>query len=270
MISMPEQTVICNPNPNAGLGNRIICLISSMAIAHKLEANVVINWIPSSKFRADFTDLFKNNEWETLNLSSEELKAYSDQHPNVEVVNTAKLVTSLEELRKTPKHWRFKKGNEFDPYTDTQPEIKNFLLPFFRQLKPVDLVLDEIRSYQHNLNDDAISMTLRTWRDAKFLQSRFNINRVYDILESNPDSQFFLCSDSDEVINHLIEKFGSRLLTAPKRTHHGDRNSAIGIQDALIDVLLVSKTNYMKVSDKSTFSEMGWWFGNCTAQVEVI
>jgi len=59
-------------------------------------------------------------------------------------------------------------------------------------------------------------------------------------------------------------------LSFPKRTYHGDRNSIEGIQDALIDLLLLSKNNQLVASAQSTFSEVAWWFGECRASVQII
>lgn len=59
-------------------------------------------------------------------------------------------------------------------------------------------------------------------------------------------------------------------MSYPTRTTRGDRNSTEGIQDALIDMLLLAKNAELRVSKLSTFSEVAWWFGQCNANVEII
>ena len=59
-------------------------------------------------------------------------------------------------------------------------------------------------------------------------------------------------------------------MTYPRRTFPGDRKSREGIQDALIELLLLAENKSLKASYLSTFSEMAWWFGGCRARVEVI
>jgi hypothetical protein len=56
----------------------------------------------------------------------------------------------------------------------------------------------------------------------------------------------------------------------PKRTAVNDRTSREGMQDILIDLLLLSRNKHLVASYLSTFPELAWWLGGCQATVSII
>ncbi|CAK9041487.1 unnamed protein product [Durusdinium trenchii] len=72
------------------------------------------------------------------------------------------------------------------------------------------------------------------------------------------DVMFFLATDDPNVEERMKSYFGPRLLTSSKRTLN--RNCAAGIQDALIDLLLLSQGAEVLGSFKSSFSAMASHF----------
>jgi len=68
----------------------------------------------------------------------------------------------------------------------------------------------------------------------------------------------------------LVNRYGSRIISYPRRTQINDRVSREGMQDILIDLLLLSKNCTLIASYMSTYPEVAWWFGGCQATVEII
>jgi hypothetical protein len=62
--------------------------------------------------------------------------------------------------------------------------------------------------------------------------------------------------------------FIGRIMVYKKRSF--SRNDKKGVQDALVDLLLLSGTKYIIGSYLSTFTETAWWFGQCEARVEIV
>ena len=89
-------------------------------------------------------------------------------------------------------------------------------------------------------------------------------------MDKEKTGNFFIVCDSPPVVEQVRQRYGARVLLYPRRMFSGDRKSTEGIQDALIELLLLAKNKSLKASHLSTFSEMAWWLGGCQAAVEVI
>eukprot|EP00933_Yihiella_yeosuensis_P015193 TRINITY_DN13333_c0_g1_i1.p1 TRINITY_DN13333_c0_g1~~TRINITY_DN13333_c0_g1_i1.p1 ORF type:complete len:395 (+),score=38.65 TRINITY_DN13333_c0_g1_i1:97-1185(+) len=70
----------------------------------------------------------------------------------------------------------------------------------------------------------------------------------------NADTRFFLATDDPQVEAALKQRYGQRVLTQKKRTL--DRNSPEGIEDAFLDLLLLSQGSKVIGSFRSSFSAM--------------
>ena len=113
-----------------------------------------------------------------------------------------------------------------------------------------------------------ISVHVRSWhQDSKEWSRTFSLEKVYEALDKEDGSIFFICCDSDEVLRKIRLRYGSRTISYPARTFAGDKGSRIGMQDALIQLLLLSKNSRHIITPGSTYSEIAWWLGGCRASV---
>lgn len=78
-------------------------------------------------------------------------------------------------------------------------------------------------------------------------------------LEDDPSAGFFLATDDIEVEEAMREKFGRCLLVNEGKTF--GRDSKDGMEDALVDLLSLSKCNRIAGSYSSSFSETAARFG---------
>ncbi len=83
-----------------------------------------------------------------------------------------------------------------------------------------------------------------------------------------PKDKFLLCTDSKKTEDKFKKVFGKRIIVFPKGNRKQSKDTAI--QEALIDLLLLSKTKHILGSYLSTFTELAWWFGGCKARVEIV
>ncbi|CAE8681871.1 unnamed protein product, partial [Polarella glacialis] len=86
-------------------------------------------------------------------------------------------------------------------------------------------------------------------------------------LFKDEDATFFLATDDPEVEAAMRHRFGNRLLTQRKRTL--DRNSPEGIEDALLDLLLLAQGEKVIGSFRSSFSAMASHFRMVPLQIVV-
>jgi hypothetical protein len=151
---------------------------------------------------------------------------------------------------------------------------------------PTGFIKKEVEEFATKFDNNTISVNIRSWADTKVpgrsdlvlrhagakdrSETLFSLEKVYRMLDKEEGSSFFVSCDSEEVLRNITRRYGRRVISYPHSVKVGDRLSKRGMQEALIDLLLLSKNNRLKVSAYSTFSEVAWWFGGCTASVECI
>jgi len=89
-------------------------------------------------------------------------------------------------------------------------------------------------------------------------------NKVSSILKSEPKALFYLASDDATTIAHFQERFGNCILSRPKTF---GRTSVQGIQDAIIEMWLLSKTKKIFGSFYSSYSGMAAKIGNIDLEI---
>jgi hypothetical protein len=71
-------------------------------------------------------------------------------------------------------------------------------------------------------------------------------------LRTDPMTTFFLATDSPDVESRFMAAFGDRIIRYPKEF---GRNTVKGVQDALVDLVCLSRTGKIIGSEGSSFSE---------------
>lgn len=87
--------------------------------------------------------------------------------------------------------------------------------------------------------------------------------RMQEMIASDTEIRFYVASDSMEEKKHLKEAFGNRIITAVENT---SRNSVQGIQDALIELYVLSRTDLILGSVKSSYSETAAQIGQISCE----
>ncbi|MDD4352749.1 MAG: hypothetical protein PHU71_07305 [Candidatus Gracilibacteria bacterium] len=203
------------------------------------------------------------------------MKRYVAQNDRYFVVDTWKLLVFPGELRGKDGTGLLRPGeNGIDfAYGRIPLSIRNDFLAHMRRLVPIKYIRQQVEEFARKFDSRTISVNIRSWPepDNKLrAEILFKMESVYAKLDKEKESNFFVVSDSAAVLHDLVKRYGQRVIFYPKRTQPGDRGSKCGIQDALIDLLLLSKNKVLKASAFSTYSEMAWWFGGCQAEVENI
>jgi len=260
-----------------GLGNRLKCLISSMRFADKYSKTLILYWPTNYDYNCKFSDLFEN---EMIEISSDELQKIRDEKNTKGVYKVLK-TWRLEPLLEDRLPYNFAKaypsetGKNIDFEYDRIPvSLRNKYLACVNKLIPQKYINEKVENFSKIFDKNTISLGVRTWRmstdDSEARKQIFNIDKVYSNINKLKDSVFFVACDSPGVLQKLINKYGKRILFYPKITFPGDTRSKEGIQDAFVDLLLLSKNKRLIASNSSTFHEMAWWLGGCIAKVDII
>ena len=88
--------------------------------------------------------------------------------------------------------------------------------------------------------------------------------KICDVLMQNPSSAFYLASDDEDTVSELKAKFGDKVIVRAKEL---SRKTSVGMQNALIDMLLLGKCKKIFGSYFSSFSEMASWIGGVELEI---
>jgi len=166
----------------------------------------------------------------------------------------------------------YQSGHDIDFEYERIPfSIRNDYLKYVDRLSPLRYVREQVNTFSKAFDDGTISLSIRSWPEEDMRKDGlFRIENVYRLVDKYNTANFFVSSDADWIVNKLILKYGGRILFHPKRKVAGGRTSSTGMQDILIDLLLLSRNKHLVASYFSTFSELAWWFGGCKAKVEIL
>lgn len=255
-----------------GLCNRIKCLVSAMRIAEKQSKTLILFWPADDDCACRFSDLFENKISEITQGELQQLIKRTDFGQTYRICDTWRLLTLAQD--KLPKNFSrayiSEEGNSIDfEYGRIPLSVRNDILKYLFQLAPNKYIIEKTDEFCKKFDDHTIAVNIRSW-ETEERSVLFDIRNVYKVMDKERKGAFFIVCDSPAVLEQVKSRYKERALVYPRRTFPGDRKSVEGIQDALIELLLLAKNKNLIVSYLSTFSEMAWWLGACSAKVGTI
>lgn len=256
-----------------GISNRIKCLLSSMRLCQLQRMPLALYWPRNWACRCDFNDLFENKIPLLDKIAVDKVKEGAVSSSNNIVIDTWRMLVLRGEI--TDEQCRsvnVGQSNFIDfCYNDIPSNIRESYLTYVRQLEPVEYIRTKVDSFLTYFDASTVSVSIRSWPEAKErAESLFRIANVFARMDEFPDASFFISCDSIEVLDSIEKRYKDRVITYPKRTLVNDRVSRDGMQDIIIDMLLLSKNTHLIASCFSTFPEVAWWLGGCNATVQFI
>ncbi len=91
------------------------------------------------------------------------------------------------------------------------------------------------------------------------------IQRIQKEIDNDPDVRFYLATDDEKEEEFIRNHFPNHILTYSKRSL--DRNNPVGIDDALIDLINLSRCKKILGSYYSSFSDTAASWGNIEKEV---
>ena len=159
---------------------------------------------------------------------------------------------------------------------DIPNNIKESVLTQVNNLRPIKYIRDFVSHYESNFDNDTITFSIRTWKDAERNNSSngrfFDINTVFDEMDKSKynQSRFFVTCDHQGTFDEILDRYGDKIIYTPKRTFFGDYKTLEGIQDSAIDLLLGGKNKLIVNSKGSSYCDMQWWFGGARAGIKIL
>ncbi|MDO5340866.1 MAG: hypothetical protein Q4F69_00200 [Bacteroidia bacterium] len=275
--------IIC---PRGGLANRMRVLAWALSLANEAGTNVLCRWISNHELGASFENLFQPID--NLKVTGE-----ATFHPR-----SADSCKGFKRFRN--RLWNKLLGidecfkeSDIDKYVPegNSEEYKSFhdlILGYLRKnrnvyvetcsllsdkckvdmFKPEMLLQKQIDEFSHLFSDKTYGIHIRrtdnTWAIENSPLELF-VKKIDEIISDDSASKFYLATDDAETINVLKGRFGDRILVREKDF---SRATESGIQDAVVDIWLLSKTRKIYGSFYSSFSEMAAWIGGIELEIQ--
>jgi hypothetical protein len=126
----------------------------------------------------------------------------------------------------------------------------------FKEFVPCKTILDKVNKITGSFNEYTIGIHIRRTDNTRSISespTELFVSRMAKALEINPETNFFVSTDSVEEEKKLRKEFGSKIISTTKKL---ERYNPDAIKDALVDLLCLSRTSGIFGSFWSSFSEV--------------
>lgn len=226
---------------SGGVGNRLRAMLSAVWLAEQTKRTPVVFWLSKINCKAGFLDLFDGETAKRLNVFSREPYnrecdlAVRAQYCTLEMA----MLPVPRVLMRTNKTIGDKKG-----------------VPWAKLFARFGL-----NAYVSSAADRPMQeyVGVHVRRGDNVNTSIIPLERYFSVVDhdsflADGARKFFLATDDLDVENAFRDRYGDRLVTFKKRTRA--RNKRRGIQDAFVDMLLLSKCHHIYGSSLSSFPRM--------------
>lgn len=250
--------------PTAGLCNRMNAILCAIISYEQYKIPTEIYWEKTSDCYAEFSDLFEPLDHPNLQVKTLKkfyLKPGGKKQlylPNllrklifdVSYNGTQIANKKLSETCKDKKKIYITSYNLFTPI----PPIKFKVTQYFRPQKELAQKINEIVQGQFSMNTIGIHIR-RTDNLLAIKNSPIeNFIQIMDAeISNNPNTNFYLATDSEDVKRYFIERYGQKIITS---TNSLNRNTLEGMRNAIIDLYCLGNTKKIIGSHSSTYSIM--------------
>lgn len=245
--------------PMGGLCNRLRTIDSAVALGHDIDLPVHVLWHINRRVGSSFSDLFQMPEeiyrMEEFTGGYLKLKRIKIRRAlDVRRPRSYCLQADIKELLDQDFDFRqFSHRNRLHFKT-----FERFFRPYgikrlFRPIPAIQQVIDNRCGDFENCvgvhirrTDHRISM--------KYSPTSMFIDRMKNELQQTDCDMFFVATDDESVEELLKRTFGDRVIAHPKKCRSRDNSQAI--EDAVIDLFCLSRTNRIIGSAFSSFTQM--------------
>jgi len=278
-----------------GLSNRLKSWVSVIKLSEEHKTNFGIYWPVLDSYQKDthllncnFNNLFDNSnniniENRPINLDTTYIShclyiSDTDEIPNNFNTFDSKCAKKFSKTNKNNRDIDFM-------YNQIPDGIKSQYINYFKRIKLNNTLEDKVNKFKTNFNENTVSVHIRSWNRNGEMGRRsflFQIDKfekeMKNKINNNNNTNFFVSSDSLQVINHFkklnLNKYSplyQRLLFYPRETTlDNSRDFPEGIQEDLVELYLLSKNNAIIGSHFSTYSEVAWWLAGCPRDITIL
>ena len=273
--------------PMGGLANRMRVIGVLYELAKRAGASLCVLWVNNAELGAKWIDLFDYpNDFYIEELTPKDgryMHGYLSKnwYNNINsylwayihgyrwypsnMVESMNCDTSEEGLEHLYSTWisQLQKGNTLFISTGDYLGNNYDISAIFRPKHELQEKIDAFSLPDQNIYGIHIRRSDNTWAIDNSPIALFE-TEIEQILSSESDARFYLASDDKEIILHLRNKYGEHIIVRDKTFGRG---SVEGMQDALIDMWILSGTKKIFGSYYSSFSEMASAIGSINLMI---
>ena len=250
--------------PVGGLGNRMRSIASAICLADEYQAAMQIGWYQDWGMGCRFSDIFKPLKYEVLEESG--IRKYLLDRPRKKNLYIPAIYEHLA--------FNMVLGENIVGYKDIDYSFLRMqsnvwmasCKAFYREdevqynmFRPIDSLQAQIDAVVGTFPTSVIGMQIR--RKDHVTAIKFSPTRCFEevIERQDKDTKIYLASDDENEKNYFLQKYGSRIIT-----HSGilERGSVKGIQDAVMEMYILSSTQKIYGSKNSSFGQIAAKLGN--------
>lgn len=244
-------------------------IASGIALNEEINAKLIIIWHVDDDLKCPFNLLFENST--LFSIESKKRKYYYLMPPNqssalkrlrvrwrngvIGVSNfvdytafadaTLKKQLNLLALAKRRGNLYIRTWEEFGENNST-----------YRYLTPIAPIQKKIQELTSRFSELTIGVHIRRTdneNSKRFSPDHLFIQKMQEELQQQPAVSFFLCTDDPAVEELMVKQFGDKVIIYEKQY---TRRNIKGMQDALVELYCLSKTDRILGSYWSSFSEV--------------
>ncbi len=259
---------------HGGLSNRIKCLVSSMDIAKNTGRSILLCWAKNKDCNSTFSELFENK---IIEISKEDLRKMLKSKDSKVILGGENFSIGNEKyiINDLPFFSFVDKEQGYD-FHKTSPEIRLKIVRYLKGLKIKKSITDEVEIfYKKKFKGRMVGVHIRKG-DFVFIKNgvgnvsseKMFIKKIKEEIEKNKETKFFLATEDMKTEEMIKKVFSNKIIAYPKKI--AKREDEGSVREALIEMLLLSKTEKILGNFKSSFTEMAWSFGECKIQIEIV
>lgn len=265
--------------PVGGLANRMRAIASAVSLAEEINNNLRIIWFRDWAMKAKFNKLFEKIELSLIDLKEatyldllindrpRRRNLYFPYLPQTFLYNNriyedsvAKACENDFDLRKWAKDKNVYISSFYQFVNYNKTLIKKIFVPKYE-------IREQIESYNKLFNQNTIGVHIRrTDNNASIKNSPIELFiEIIDLnIKENDETNIFLATDSIEVKDLLLKRYGSRIITS---SNNFKRDSFDGVRDGVIDMFTLANTKKIYGSFGSSFSELASQINNVPLEI---
>ncbi len=261
---------------SGGLGNRLKPLGSCSLIAKQSDRELAIYWPSTMRCMGKFKNLFSNKilEIDISQLNPNETVIYSDPSYIIHDANLNNLsslvnlynqigcisIENIDNIDTTKKYVVIYNNTVISKYEDIGGYIKSLI--------PIQSLLIVIQNFIKNNKIDKSVFGIHA-RSTDFTNSSLQPYEHYvnALLTTAAESKILFCSDDPDWERHMYHKYPNNIIIREKKDNVKKFDSNIGwtnnahtselaVQEAIIDLYLLAKTNFVVYNADSTFAHL--------------
>jgi len=249
--------------PLEGLCNRMRAVASALSLTDKLSVPLSVYWLKDARLGSRFDQLFKPIPGvEIIEIDRTPFLFRDSKVRNLYFTGALRRIKGINFYDNAVIQKKKKNGFDFLKFGKYENVAIKTYCSFFENrgfyefFRPICFLQEEIEKTTNNFDKSTIGLHIRrTDSIQSIIKSPLYLfeKKVSRVLKLDRKTKFYLATDCEKTKIRMLEKFGENIVT---RDSSFERDSTIGIQDALVDLYCLSKTSKIFGSYYSSFSHV--------------